>query len=488
MSQKATLNLDKLSFTDTSSNVGSIEFASDAFTVSKPVSFSNGISASNISVSGGGTISVSALSNLKLAGDTSGEITVKAADTTTNYQIKMPDAQGGASTVLTNDGSGNLSWGVGGGGGANQALIWAKQGYVDLATQPTSVGTVPIDSLSNPNSTVYGGMTSQEYGASNRSTNIITIPTSGWYSIKFFYSHPALAIDGTGAQQGLGSDCKVYIKINNLNWEPFGSEDSAAGVSESSAVVMERYLVANNTVEFGWEFGSSQPNEDFFVSASLTNTQYINSNNPVFTGATASAAGTTGDVPQPLSGQENYLLHGDGSWKGLNLMGGATSSTQGSSGLVPIPAAGFQNYKLHGNAAFRKPYHIQLYRNNLSNEHSTNSFANFEGAISINNLSSINNFSQVTLPAYSTFLVSCGIVMASGIGGAYADWDFVDSDNVTYFKLVLFSANRDDQRCPQSSGTTIITTGASSINVGLKLISVGGQTRFSSGYLTVVEI
>lgn len=319
MSQKATLNLDKLSFTDASSNIGELSFSSDAFTISKPVSFSNGISASNITVSSGGTISVSALSNLKLAGDTSGEITIKAADATTNYQIKMPDAQGAASTVLTNDGSGNLSWGVGGGGGANQALIWAIQGYVDLPSQPTNVANVPIDTLSNPGSTVYGGMTFQEYGASNRSGVVISVPTNGWYSIKFFYSHPALAIDGTGSQQGLGGDCKTYIRINGLNWEPFGAEDSAAGVSESSAVVMERYLLTNNTIQFGWEFGSSQPNEDFFISASLTNTQYVNSNDPIFTGATTLAAGTTGDVPQPLAGQQYSLLSGSGLWKTPNM-------------------------------------------------------------------------------------------------------------------------------------------------------------------------
>lgn len=52
------------------------------------------------------------LDGLNLDGSTSGAINIKAADTTTNYTVKMPAAQGGATTYLENDGSGNLSWGT----------------------------------------------------------------------------------------------------------------------------------------------------------------------------------------------------------------------------------------------------------------------------------------------------------------------------------------------------------------------------------------
>lgn len=43
-------------------------------------------------------------------GSTSGTFNQSAADTTTSYSVKWPAAQGAASTVLSNDGSGNLSW------------------------------------------------------------------------------------------------------------------------------------------------------------------------------------------------------------------------------------------------------------------------------------------------------------------------------------------------------------------------------------------
>lgn len=51
-----------------------------------------------------------ALDGLSLDGSTSGAIKLQAAATTTNYTVKLPSAQGAASTFLQNDGSGNLSW------------------------------------------------------------------------------------------------------------------------------------------------------------------------------------------------------------------------------------------------------------------------------------------------------------------------------------------------------------------------------------------
>lgn len=58
---------------------------------------------------------------LELDGLTSGNIQISAADTTTSYAVKMPNAQGAASTFLQNDGSGNLSW-TAATAGANTAL------------------------------------------------------------------------------------------------------------------------------------------------------------------------------------------------------------------------------------------------------------------------------------------------------------------------------------------------------------------------------
>lgn len=56
------------------------------------------------------TVPSSSMAGLVLNGLTSGNITQHAADTTTSYSIKWPNAQGPSGTVPTNDGSGNLVW------------------------------------------------------------------------------------------------------------------------------------------------------------------------------------------------------------------------------------------------------------------------------------------------------------------------------------------------------------------------------------------
>ena len=55
-------------------------------------------------------------SGLQMDGSISGNIVISASATTTSYSIVWPPAQAAsAGYVLTNDGSGNLSWAAGGG-------------------------------------------------------------------------------------------------------------------------------------------------------------------------------------------------------------------------------------------------------------------------------------------------------------------------------------------------------------------------------------
>jgi len=109
MSADSKLSTTNLKFTDTSSNVGKLSFGSDVFTIDKTANFSSGINVTGVSVSSG-SVTVSSQDTLKLAGSTSGELTLQAAATTTDYTLTMPASQGSSSTVLSNDGSGNLSW------------------------------------------------------------------------------------------------------------------------------------------------------------------------------------------------------------------------------------------------------------------------------------------------------------------------------------------------------------------------------------------
>lgn len=64
-------------------------------------------------LAGAKTFSTSiATPSFKLNGATSGTLTMSTPATVTSYGVVWPSAQGGASTYLQNDGSGNLSWGT----------------------------------------------------------------------------------------------------------------------------------------------------------------------------------------------------------------------------------------------------------------------------------------------------------------------------------------------------------------------------------------
>jgi len=90
------------------------------------------------------------LDGLNLDGSVSGAITLKAADTTTNYTVKMPPAQGSASTYLQNDGSGNLAW-------ASVSALPVQTGNADkvLSTNGTSADWY------------YAGLGSGSFGTNN---------------------------------------------------------------------------------------------------------------------------------------------------------------------------------------------------------------------------------------------------------------------------------------------------------------------------------
>lgn len=76
------------------------------------------------------------------------------------------------------------------------------------------------------------------------------------------------------------------------------------------------------------------------------------------TGATASTPGAHGLVPAPDAGDQDKVLHGDGTWRtpsGGSDMTGATAGAAGTHGLVPAPAAGDQDKFLGGDGTWKNP-------------------------------------------------------------------------------------------------------------------------------------
>jgi hypothetical protein len=62
------------------------------------------------------------VASLQFLGSNSGELTIQAPATVSTHTLTLPDAQGAADTVLTNDGSGNLTWEAAAVTGANTSL------------------------------------------------------------------------------------------------------------------------------------------------------------------------------------------------------------------------------------------------------------------------------------------------------------------------------------------------------------------------------
>jgi hypothetical protein len=71
----------------------------------------------------GSNSTFSAVPQLKITGSTSGYVGFKAAAVTTSHSYVMPAAQGSANTILTNDGSGNLSWSNSGSTGSRHFAV-----------------------------------------------------------------------------------------------------------------------------------------------------------------------------------------------------------------------------------------------------------------------------------------------------------------------------------------------------------------------------
>ena len=109
---------------------------------------------------------------------------------------------------------------------------------------------------------------------------------------------------------------------------------------------------------------------DVPANAKFTDTTYS-----VFTGATKSATGTTGLVPQPGTSDTQKFLKADGTWSNvvIPVMTGCTSTSQGTSGLVPVAGKGRQDNFLKGDgtwSSYSAGYGLELYNLTLSLEDS----------------------------------------------------------------------------------------------------------------------
>jgi hypothetical protein len=143
--------------------VGSSKFTADATT-------GNTVVAGTLGVTGASTLNQTTVSsqNLLRFQPASGATfaSIRAPSTVaTSYTLTLPSAQGAASTVLTNDGSGNLSWAAGGGGGGGSSIT-AGDSSVSVTdtgangTITTTVDGIPVGTWNASSFTVGNAFTS----------------------------------------------------------------------------------------------------------------------------------------------------------------------------------------------------------------------------------------------------------------------------------------------------------------------------------------
>lgn len=140
--------------------------------------------------SGGTRGTVTINPELRLNGSTSGYVGLKASATPTSHTYTMPTAQGAANTVLSNDGSGILSW-----------LTATGTGNNVLSASPTLTGTVSAAAISASSTiTTTGGGNSIILTSAATAANAIAFQTAA--SNRWIMGMDGVAESGSDAGSG----------------------------------------------------------------------------------------------------------------------------------------------------------------------------------------------------------------------------------------------------------------------------------------------
>lgn len=208
------------------------------------------------------------LANLVLSSGVGSTITQQAAASTTPYSVKWPNAQGAASTVLENDGAGNLSWAAAGGSGANvflsnlssptavnQDLIFNTGVGANLQTQDSASGPSQDLQIKSGAATVTG-----KSGDLNLETGPTVDTSSG--AINMFTGAPAnpninsggfvyQSGDVTGTGQSGSFQAITGSAVDTLSGSLFLSTGSISGAGTSGTTSLETGGVGSTTGSSG---------------------------------------------------------------------------------------------------------------------------------------------------------------------------------------------------------------------------------------------
>jgi len=200
--------------------------------------------------------------------------------------------------------------------------------------------TLPIYTLPKASDTVLGGI---KVGAN------LSIDANGVLSAGNSYVLPKasatvlggikvgtnLSIDADGVLSSSYTDTDTITQIRRID-----ADGSSNGTT---------YRTGNITLRAGTNVTISETSNGVFQFVS-SDTTYS-----VFTGATASANGSTGLVPQPAIADRLKYLRGDSTWAVIPTYTGATVDTAGIVGLVPSAPAADRTKFLRGDGTWVIP-------------------------------------------------------------------------------------------------------------------------------------
>lgn len=275
---------------DTTSNVQFNQVITDGGTVTNPgvaVIFSGASTNTGLFSSDGTSLSVTVAGALRGAWDNTGDYsavtslsapTVKASTaitlkTSTSHQLTMqmtvsggsdytinwPNAQGGSSTVLTNDGSGNLTWTTPSGTGANVALSNLSSVAINTALLPGTDNSIALGSASKQWTSIYlstseiNTATSNQFVLGTTRTVTITAPTPA--SSSRIVTIPDLSTDysvvGDAGTQTIGGS-KTFSSGVTIS----ASSTTALNISTNNA-----FVVDSTNVKIG--IGTASPSSSY---------------------------------------------------------------------------------------------------------------------------------------------------------------------------------------------------------------------------------
>ena len=259
-----------------------------------------------LDVSGTGNFSSNliATTGFTLKGATSGQSSFSQQASGSNISYSLPPSQGAANTALTNDGSGNLTWALPGGGGSTfgnvtvgvdtDQTISTTSGNLILQTAAgVNAGTITLASGTN------GAITFAPNG-----TGTVVIPTADITNLEVTNIR---ALDGTAAASIANSTGVVSIttQLNvdniNINGNTISSTDTNGDIIIITNGTGDIDLVAD-TIQVG------DSNATATITTNGTGNLILNTNNGTNAGTLTLANGANGAVTLAPNGTGSVAL------------------------------------------------------------------------------------------------------------------------------------------------------------------------------------